>query len=279
MDIEKLFEQAIEHPIIGISILVIIVAIIVVWIYYDKTKLAPKRRRIAEEARRKQIEYLRNNPLSNYSICKSCGWIGRLASSGYGSSTGGELATLGGVATATAGAGSSVAGIALIIIGIPLLFVCGIGVIPIIIGAMMLIAGGTAATAGTVATGAGTAASQRAKLAQQQRKPACPVCKNTGIIPVYSSVAKQIMTNNQEISIKAEKIANSVIASLPTSKPPPLPKNTKKLHQKQSISQKKHNFKFNCPNCQQPLEAEEELLGQEIDCPACDKAMKLPKQL
>jgi hypothetical protein len=36
------------------------------------------------------------------------------------------------------------------------------------------------------------------------------------------------------------------------------------------------NFKFNCPNCKQSLEAPEELLGQQINCPSCKQFLKLP---
>lgn len=37
------------------------------------------------------------------------------------------------------------------------------------------------------------------------------------------------------------------------------------------------DFKFNCPHCKQSLEAPEEMLGQTINCPACQGALKLPK--
>lgn len=35
-------------------------------------------------------------------------------------------------------------------------------------------------------------------------------------------------------------------------------------------------LKFNCPHCQQPLEAPEAMFGQEFNCPACNGALKLP---
>jgi hypothetical protein len=35
-------------------------------------------------------------------------------------------------------------------------------------------------------------------------------------------------------------------------------------------------IKFNCPNCQQPLEATAEYFGQDIDCPSCNKSLKVP---
>lgn len=37
------------------------------------------------------------------------------------------------------------------------------------------------------------------------------------------------------------------------------------------------DFKFNCPHCKQSLEAPEELLGQQINCPSCSGAIQLPK--
>ena len=37
------------------------------------------------------------------------------------------------------------------------------------------------------------------------------------------------------------------------------------------------DLKFNCPHCQQSLEAPEELLGQDISCPTCNGAIKVPK--
>ena len=36
------------------------------------------------------------------------------------------------------------------------------------------------------------------------------------------------------------------------------------------------NFKFNCPNCKQSIEAPEEMLGQQINCPSCKRILKLP---
>ena len=36
------------------------------------------------------------------------------------------------------------------------------------------------------------------------------------------------------------------------------------------------DFKFNCPHCQQSLEAPEEMLGQKIDCPSCNEPITLP---
>jgi RsiW-degrading membrane proteinase PrsW (M82 family) len=35
-------------------------------------------------------------------------------------------------------------------------------------------------------------------------------------------------------------------------------------------------FKFNCPHCNQPLEAPEDMRGQMIECPSCKKAFQLP---
>jgi len=37
------------------------------------------------------------------------------------------------------------------------------------------------------------------------------------------------------------------------------------------------DFKFNCPHCNQSLEAPEELLGQQINCPNCNVSIQLPK--
>jgi uncharacterized protein (DUF983 family)/DNA-directed RNA polymerase subunit RPC12/RpoP len=36
------------------------------------------------------------------------------------------------------------------------------------------------------------------------------------------------------------------------------------------------DLKFNCPHCQQSLEAPEELLGQTINCPSCNGRIQLP---
>jgi hypothetical protein len=36
------------------------------------------------------------------------------------------------------------------------------------------------------------------------------------------------------------------------------------------------DFKFNCPHCQQWLEAPEEMLGETIDCPSCQGSIELP---
>jgi len=37
------------------------------------------------------------------------------------------------------------------------------------------------------------------------------------------------------------------------------------------------DFKFNCPHCEQPLEAPEDMLGQTIECPSCNGSLELPK--
>jgi hypothetical protein len=37
------------------------------------------------------------------------------------------------------------------------------------------------------------------------------------------------------------------------------------------------DFKFNCPHCQQSLEAPQDMLGTVIDCPSCNKRIQLPK--
>ena len=37
------------------------------------------------------------------------------------------------------------------------------------------------------------------------------------------------------------------------------------------------DLRFNCPHCQQPLEASPELLGMAVDCPACNGRIQLPK--
>ena len=37
------------------------------------------------------------------------------------------------------------------------------------------------------------------------------------------------------------------------------------------------DFKFNCPHCRQPLEAPDEMLGQIIDCPSCNRRIQLPR--
>ena len=36
------------------------------------------------------------------------------------------------------------------------------------------------------------------------------------------------------------------------------------------------NFKFNCPECDQRLEATPDLVGQEIQCPTCEKTITVP---
>lgn len=36
------------------------------------------------------------------------------------------------------------------------------------------------------------------------------------------------------------------------------------------------DIKFNCPHCQQSLEASHEMLGQVVDCPACTKPIEIP---
>ena len=37
------------------------------------------------------------------------------------------------------------------------------------------------------------------------------------------------------------------------------------------------DFKFNCPHCEQSLEAPEEMLGQTIECPSCSGSIQLPE--
>jgi TM2 domain-containing membrane protein YozV len=37
------------------------------------------------------------------------------------------------------------------------------------------------------------------------------------------------------------------------------------------------DYKFNCPHCQQPLEASEDILGETIECPACHGTTTLSK--
>ena len=37
------------------------------------------------------------------------------------------------------------------------------------------------------------------------------------------------------------------------------------------------DFTFNCPHCEQPFEAPEEMLGQTIECPSCNGVLELPK--
>lgn len=37
------------------------------------------------------------------------------------------------------------------------------------------------------------------------------------------------------------------------------------------------DFKFNCPHCEQSLEAPEDMLGQTIECPSCNGSIQLPK--
>jgi len=37
------------------------------------------------------------------------------------------------------------------------------------------------------------------------------------------------------------------------------------------------DFKFNCPHCEQSLEAPEDMLGQTIECPACNGSIQLPE--
>lgn len=38
------------------------------------------------------------------------------------------------------------------------------------------------------------------------------------------------------------------------------------------------DFKFNCPHCQQTLEAPEDMKGMDVDCPACNKPIRLKVQ-
>jgi hypothetical protein len=38
------------------------------------------------------------------------------------------------------------------------------------------------------------------------------------------------------------------------------------------------DLKFNCPHCEQSLEAPDEMLGQTIDCPSCNCQIDLPKK-
>ena len=37
------------------------------------------------------------------------------------------------------------------------------------------------------------------------------------------------------------------------------------------------SFTFNCPHCQQKIEAEDEWIGQDAECPSCGKAIKVEK--
>jgi len=36
------------------------------------------------------------------------------------------------------------------------------------------------------------------------------------------------------------------------------------------------DIKFDCPMCQQTLEAPEEMMGQDIECPSCQKQITIP---
>lgn len=36
------------------------------------------------------------------------------------------------------------------------------------------------------------------------------------------------------------------------------------------------DIEFNCPNCEQTLEAPEEMAGQAIECPACNEQIAVP---
>jgi hypothetical protein len=36
------------------------------------------------------------------------------------------------------------------------------------------------------------------------------------------------------------------------------------------------DIKFNCPNCDQAIEAPQDMLGKTIDCPACQKSVRIP---
>lgn len=36
------------------------------------------------------------------------------------------------------------------------------------------------------------------------------------------------------------------------------------------------DFDFNCPNCQQSLEASEDIIGEELECPACGQTIQVP---
>lgn len=36
------------------------------------------------------------------------------------------------------------------------------------------------------------------------------------------------------------------------------------------------DFKFNCPHCKQSLEAPQEMLGQQVNCPSCNGVIRLP---
>ena len=37
------------------------------------------------------------------------------------------------------------------------------------------------------------------------------------------------------------------------------------------------NFTFNCPQCNQPLEAQDEWRGQQTQCPSCGNNIEIPK--
>ncbi len=37
-------------------------------------------------------------------------------------------------------------------------------------------------------------------------------------------------------------------------------------------------FQFNCPSCNQPLEADDNMLGMELECPSCGKTLKVPSK-
>ena len=37
------------------------------------------------------------------------------------------------------------------------------------------------------------------------------------------------------------------------------------------------NFTFNCPECDQPLEAQDEWRGQQTQCPSCETNIEIPK--
>lgn len=197
-----------------IAIIVFVLAVIVL-VYIKRAsvyiKTAPKRK---QKAIRKQIEFIRDNPLSQHHLCTSCGWIGYLPITNQRSNLDGTAGIIGGTITTVAGVGSSAMGVVLILIGVPLLFVFGIGLIPIIYGAMLLFGGGTAATAGTAVAIAGTGARQRSRHVQDEKKSLCPQCHKPDLIPAHSPIAKSIIDNNSLISSKAKQIQSSVLENL-----------------------------------------------------------------
>ncbi|WLT30637.1 hypothetical protein [Geothrix sp. PMB-07] len=183
---------------------------------------AERRRRESVIRHNERIDYYRQFPLADHTLCSTCGWIGLFRSNAPtydGAKAIGTAAAVGGTGLAAAGCGGSALGIILILIGLPLLFLFCIGVIPIGIGIFLIIAGGTATTAGATVAASGassaagaTQAAQRAAAAPNQ----CPQCKNVGLIPALSPMGVHQIENTPTVAAAAQAESIRVIEGLPS---------------------------------------------------------------